>query len=290
MKRQHILLMLLLAAGTFGIIALGWPQQVETKPTNEAEKTTGDNAKTDAEKDKAADRKDTKEERVKLINADSLFRDKAAGVYYCKGNVVFSHKEIMLYCDEAEYYDKTDTAKAFGHLKIVDPEATITGDLMEANFEDKITVVTGNVRILAQKKNEEDENGGKEEQPGSTTPAAASTTSEEGKEPERLEDYAKKLTTITCDKVDYYYDEDVKKAIATGNVKAVQEDKTAWAEQAIYEQIPDQVTLIGNVRLETDDGDEFQTPKAIISIAEDWIRAENVTGITLRREEKNEGE
>ena len=58
----------------------------------------------------------------------------------------------------------------------------------------------------------------------------------------------------------------------------------------MYERIPDEITLTGNVRLKTDEGDEFHAPKAVISIADDWIRAENVSGITLRREEKEETE
>jgi len=314
MRWNNQLLAVLLTVGMLGILALAWSQQVENQPDQQAdkqaEKATAD--KPEADQDKAEAEKqpakakstkkdDDEDERVRLEWADSMFRDKAAHTYYLKGNVRFSHKDMVLYCDEAEYYDenhpdKPDTAKCVGNLKIVDPEATITGDLITADFDEKLAVITGNVRIVAQKKDQEEEEStssgvqAEEKSAEEKGPGAEDKKEDEDKEPERLEDYAKKLTTITCDKVQYYYDDDVKKGIATGNVKAIQEDKTAWADQAVYERIPDEITLTGNVRLKTDEGDEFHAPKAVISIEDDWIRAENVSGITFHRKDEEETE
>jgi len=311
MRWNNQLLAVLLVAGMLGVIALAWSQQVENQPDTQADKQAekaaadkpADEDKAEAEKQpaKATSTKedDDEDERVRLEWADSMFRDKAAHTYYLKGNVRFSHKDVVLYCDEAEYYDedhpdKPDTAKCVGNLKIVDPEATITGDLIAVDFDAKLAVITANVRIVAQKKDEEEEATSSEaqgeEKPAEEKGGEPGDKKEEDKEPERLEDYAEKLTTITCEKVEYYYDDDVKKGIATGNVKAVQEDKTAWADQAVYERIPDEITLTGNVRLKTDEGDEFHSPTAVISIEEDWIRAENVSGITFHREEEEETE
>ena len=44
--------------------------------------------------------------------------------------------------------------------------------------------------------------------------------------------------------------------------------------------------LFGNVRVKTADGDEFQCPTAIISIDEEWLRAEKVTGVAIRKKKK----
>ncbi len=296
MRWNNQLLSVLLVVGILAIVALAWSQQIENQPDQQgdkqAEKTAAEKPADEKQPAKAqsSDEGDKQEERVRLEWADEMFRAKSAHTYYLKGNVRFSHEDVVLYCDKAEYYDedhpdKPDTAKCVGNLKVVDPEATITGDLITADFDAKLAVITGNVRIVAQKKDEEEE-AASETAPAQQQPVEEKGGKVEDKEPERLEDYAKKLTTITCDKVDYYYDEDVKRGIATGNVKAVQEDKTAWADQAIYERIPDEITLTGNVRLKTDEGDEFHTPKAVISIADDWIRAEKVSGITFHREEK----
>ncbi|NLJ36582.1 MAG: LPS-assembly protein LptD, partial [candidate division WS1 bacterium] len=201
------------------------------------------------------------------------------------------------YCDEAEYYDETDSAKATGNLRVVDPEATITGDLLTADFEEEIVVVTGNVRVVAQKKSDEEQgtdNGAQQTNAtGQQTTAEQSPASDDSKsarksdEPERLEGYAERVTTITCDELEYHYNEDIRKAYAAGKVKAVQEDKTVWADNAVYDQIADEITLTGNVRLKTDDGDELLTQEATVSIAEDWIRTGQVSGVTFRRKSES---
>ncbi|MFP3904321.1 MAG: OstA-like protein [Armatimonadota bacterium] len=269
--------------------------------TDEAEKATAETTEATGPGEKPAEKqRDEDDERVRLEWADELFHDKAASTYYLTGNVQMLHKGVRMYADEVEYYEDTDTARATGHLKAVDPEATITGDLVEADFDKKIIVVTGNVRIVAQKQKEKkksDENQAGDEQTGAAEAQetsgpqkqAGKTQNGDG-EPDTLEGYAQKRTVITCDKVTYYYDEDVKEAVATGNVKAVQEDKTVWAEEAVYEQIPDIITLTGHVRFKRDNGDEGRAPKAVIAVEEDWIRAENVRGITLRRSEEEQGQ
>ncbi len=272
MKPDRYLAFGVVLAVLLGVLAIAHSQQVE-RSSDRPEGAAGapvtpepGAATEEKEEDKDEDR------RVRLENADSLFRDKAARTYFLAGNVVFKHKDITLYCDEAEYFDddhpeRPDTAKAVGNLKCVDPEATITGDLVEADFDKKIVVVTGNVRIVAKKIPDEND---------------------EGKEKDEWDKYAEKLTTMTCDRVEYYYDDGVKKGIATGNVKVVQEDKTGWCDKAVYERIPDIITLTGNVRLLTDDGDEMRTPEAVISIDEEWIRTGRVSGITFHRDDEEE--
>mgnify|MGYP000990322263 FL=1 len=290
--------MLLVLTALSGFAVLAWSQQVEggaNKPG--AGKQSKAKQPTEAPKSQPAEKRDDDRESAKLLNADSLFRDKAAGVYYCKGNVVFSHKGVLLYCDEAEYYDETDSAKATGNLRVVDPEATITGDLLTADFEEEIVVVTGNVRVVAQKKSDEEQgtdNGAQQTNAtGQQTTAEQSPASDDSKsarksdEPERLEGYAERVTTITCDELEYHYNEDIRKAYAAGKVKAVQEDKTVWADNAVYDQIADEITLTGNVRLKTDDGDELLTQEATVSIAEDWIRTGQVSGVTFRRKSES---
>lgn len=225
----------------------------------------------------AADEEEPEKETYKVLieHADKLFYDASTKVYHLTGNVVMVHEDITLYCDQCDYDDNNNTAVATGHLKITDPESTITGDRVEADFDEKLAIIIGNVTIVTQKKPEEGEEGAEE--------------SEEGEEEEKgLEEYREKETTITCPQIDYYYAKDTKKATVYGPVKAVQEDKTAWADQAFYDGIKDEVILEGNVRVLTDNGSEFRCPRAVISLEEDWIRAENVTGIAITEEEEEE--
>ncbi len=208
---------------------------------------------------------------VKIEHADLLQYEADKEMYYLSGNVVFSHQDVKMYCDEAWYDEANDTARATGHLRIVDPEATITGDLAAANFDTEVATVTGNITVVAQKKVEEAESSGDEEE-----------------KPSKFEEYRRKKTTITCPKIVYEYNDDVKKMTLSGPVKAVQEDKTAWAEAAVYEELTDIITLTGNVRVTTKKGEEFRAPEVVISVEEEWMKARDVSGITFRRRDENE--
>lgn len=213
------------------------------------------------------------EDRARIEWADDLRYDPAEGMYYLTGNVVFSHQDIKLYCDEATYDYDENSAVATGNPRIESEDTTITGTVIEADFDDEVATIADNVTIVTQRRRPE----------GEEPPS-------EDEEPRDLEEYRYKKTTITCEKIVYEYNEDVKRATLTGRIKAVQEDKTAYADQAVYEELEDIITLTGNVRVLTDQGDEFRCPKAVISVEEDWIRAEQVTGVAKSRPEENGGE
>ncbi len=215
------------------------------------------------------------EDRARIESADHLRYDPSEAMYYLDGNVVFSHKDIKLYCDEAVYDYDENSAVAKGNPKVVDPETTITGDLIEANFDDEVATVSGNVTAVTQKKPEEGEEPAADETQGDDEP------------PRDLSELQEKLTTITAPRVVYEYADEVGRTTATGRVKAVQEDKTVYADQAVYEEKTEIITLTGDVRIITDKGDELRCPSAVISIDEDWIRAENVQVVGKRRQDED---
>ncbi|MEA3403646.1 MAG: LptA/OstA family protein [Armatimonadota bacterium] len=233
------------------------------------------------------------EDRARIEWADELRYDADQATYHLSGNVVFSHQDIRLYCDRAVYDYDANSAEATGSPRVESPDTTMTGELIEANFDDEVAVVTGTVTVVTQRKKEEEEGQDDEQQPSESEqqPSESEETEEDEEgEPRKLEDYWEKKTTITCEKIVYEYAEDVKRATATGRVKAVQEDKTVYADRAVYEELKDLITLTGDVRVLTDRGDEFRCPKAVISVEEDWVRAEQVTGVGKRREEEEEEE
>ena len=215
------------------------------------------------------------EDRARIESADLLSYDPVEGRYHLTGNVVFSHRDIKLYCDEAVYDYDENSAVAKGNPRVVSEDTTITGTVVEADFDDEIATIADNVTVVTQRKRE---NGEQSDQGGSNAG-----------EPRRLEDYWEKKTTITCQKIVYEYAEGVKRGTATGRIKAVQEDKTCYADQAVYEELKDLITLTGDVRVLTEKGDEFRSPRVVISVEEDWIRAEQVTGVGKRRPEENGG-
>ncbi len=216
------------------------------------------------------------EDRARIESADFLRYDPEDGVYHLDGNVIFSHRNIRLYCDSAVYDYDGNHAKATGNPRVVDPETTVTGDVIEADFDSEIATVVGEVTVVTQKQLEEDEEH------------VARDASNDDAPPRDLGELHERKSTITCEKIVYEYAEDVDRITATGRVRAVQEGRTAYADKAVYEGIPELLTVTGNVRIITDRGDEFRCPKAVISIAENWIQAEQVTGVGRRRDRDEE--
>ncbi len=262
--RGVLLLLCLLAVLSLPIAAQNADNEEASPPPTPPELQTPASESEEATQETEAD------DVVKIEHADLLQYDADREMYYLSGSVVFSHQDVKMYCDEAWYDEANDTARATGHLRIVDPEATITGDIATANFDTEVATVTGNVTVVAQKKVDEAESSRDEE------------------EPSKFEEYRRKKTIITCPKIVYKYNDDVKKMTLSGPVKAVQEDKTAWAEAAVYEELSDIVTLTGNVRVITKKGEEFRAPEVVISVEEEWMKARDVSGITFRRRDENE--
>ena len=195
--------------------------------------------------------------KVTVKWADHL--SKTGNLWHLTGHVVMIQEDMTLYSDQCDFDDKANTAVATGHLKLTDPDSTLTGDRIQANFDQKLAQFVGNVTIVTQKKK----------------------TEENGKP---VSEYRQKKTTITCPQIDYYYADDKKQATIAGPVKAVQEDKTLWADKADYDGIKDTVTLTGNIRVQTDAGSEFHCPSATISLKDDTLEAVDLTGVAVEEQ------
>ncbi len=247
----------------------------------------------EAEKDEAAKQGDEEEEEpVHVENADLMQYDPEKALYFLTGNVHFRHKDAHLYCDEAQYDEENDTARAVGHLKLVTPDTTVTGDLITADFDEEVADITSNVRLVTQRKkkaNEEDEKGAAEGEAAETVEPAeqdAGAKEEEGR-PKKLDEYREKLTTVTCEKIRYWYEE--KRAVATGNIVAVQEDKTCYADEGTYLEEEDTLTLTGSpVRVVMENGNRFETNKVTVDVEGDRIWTEGPFSGIFKREKKEE--
>ena len=210
------------------------------------------------------DGKEKKSNVVRIEHADRARYDSKRGLVYLFGNVQFQdEKDVKLFCDEATYNKNDDTAACAGHLKVVDPDNVITGELINADFGAEIVEIQGGVKIITTRGPKEKTEGGEEK---------------------------KRTTTITCDKVHYVYTEGKRHAIATGNLKAVQEDKTATADRAEYDIERDLITLTGPIRITWENGDWCECTKAVISVGDEAVEdMEGFRGI-FSREKKTEGE
>jgi len=241
--------------------------------------------------EKQDEEKKEADEPVYIEHADQMSYDPDKNLYFLttlpadqsKGPIHFRHKDTHLYCDQAQYNRDEDTARATGNLKIVQPDTTITGDLITADFDNEVADIIGNVRLITQKKKKEPQ------AEGEGVPKAPAQPAPEGEEkPGRWDEFKEKLTTVTCDQIRYWYEE--KHALATGNIVAEQEDKKVYADEAEYVEKDDLLTLKGNpVRLLKDNGDGLETPWAKVEVEGEHFWTGPFTG-TFKREKKGEPE
>ncbi len=238
---------------------------------------------------------DEEDRHIQIINADNLKWENEPQIVHLWGNVILGHKDVRLYCDEAWVDEKNDTARCLGHLKVTDPATEIVGDLITADFTQEVVTIVNNVRLRHQKTEENEAETGETEPPiadeatgNEESPPNASGNAED-EEPETFRDYEKKLTTVTCERIDYYYEQE--RAVARGSVVAKQENKTVYADRAVYDEKNEIITLEGGeVRVETEEGDLIKCVGAIVDLDQDIIQATKITGIIHREERKAEPE
>jgi lipopolysaccharide assembly outer membrane protein LptD (OstA) len=225
-----------------------------------------------------------KAKKVQIKHADKLYYDAGQKVYHLTGNIVMVQEDVTMTMDQCDYDDKNNSAVATGHLRVVDPESTLTGDSLKVAFDPKFAQIIGNVTIVTQKKKKEESKATQPATEGAAPPAAQPAEGDK----KGLSQYREKKTTITCPQIDYYYADDKKQAVVYGPLKAVQEDKTVYADKAFYDGVKDEVTLEGNVRILTEGGSEFRCPSATISLKDDWIQAVNVEGVAVEEKKPEE--
>lgn len=300
---------------TLTLAAAQTPGAGKTQPAQAVPKTTPSQP---SEKPKS--QQDEDKDKVVVENADRLRYDGDRKVYVLEGNVRMKHKDVVLTCDYAEYWEERDEAEARGHLLLRDPESSITGDVIRVDFTDEIATVEGNVVIVTEKRKKGEQEGAAGGSPGGQTkpsseasapssesePAKASQGSsagakqetaktqqpggeaeEEGR-PKSIREARERRTTIYCPRVRYRYTEGRRYAWISGPIRAEQKGRQAWADQAEYDDEEGVLKLLGNVRVKTDEGDEFTCPAAVVSVEEEWLRAEKISGIAIRKKKKAE--
>lgn len=295
-------------------LALLWSASVLAAPTalsqqhvaGPAEPNAGKTAKAAPGETSTASDTPKQDDRIIIEWADLLQSESDTGPHHLRGNVRLLARDVRLYCDAADYDEDTNSLTASGSLKVVDKEATITGDLLTADFDDEIITVTGNVRVVAQKKPDSQGVRGATEWKASVSrdkslqkDVAAPSDGQnqrradpEANAPDKAPGKGKPLppgearyrrTYITCERVDYYYADDQKRMVATPRVKAVQEDRTVYANEAVYQDLERLITLTGDVVIQSKDGDEMRCEKAVIHVDEEWVKADKVSGVALRK-------
>lgn len=86
--------------------------------------------------------------KVEIVNANSLKSSSiAGGAKRLIGDVQFKHENALLFCDSAYFYSD-NSLDAFGHVRIQQSDGvTLYGDLLKYNGDDRMAVLTNNVKV-----------------------------------------------------------------------------------------------------------------------------------------------
>jgi len=195
---------------------------------------------------------------IRLEHADRYRFDDKTNQVELAGNVILHHEDGTLRCDNISFNTETKKGEATGNPAFTDPENTVTGEVLFIDFKARVAGFRGKVKLVRQPA-----------KPADAQPKEDKKTNET--EEDRLERYRQQKTTISADEIQYYYKE--KRVVAKGNVKAEQEKRTAWAENAVYTDSDELLVITGNVRMETAEGESFRCEKVTISLKENWVEA-----------------
>lgn len=195
-----------------------------------------------------ASAQEEKKESVVNIQADNVIYDKSTDKMVFGGNVIITQEDITLTAQEADFDVDKKIGQIKGDIKLVQSDITITGETLEAFLNDKRYIFQGKVILVQERKDEED----KEDN-----------------------------ITWNCNNLEIFTD--TQDLTATGEVKILKKDYTITAEEAIYNDKEQKITLVGKVRIEEESGRWITGDKAVFYIDSERLEVEgNVrSGIKL---------
>jgi lipopolysaccharide assembly outer membrane protein LptD (OstA) len=202
---------------------------------------------------------------VKAEGGELEYQSTAQGdIYTATDRLKIVAPDMTLTTDKGVWNDTTKIATSPGKMQIQDPENTLTGNTGTAYYKTKDAKIRGNVVINARPK--------------------ANSSPPEGSPRREFNAPA----TITCESVDYNWRSKV--AVATGNLKMVQKDRTVTADKGVFESKADRVTLEGNVVYVKTDGQRGKAKKVIIIITEgkEQFKAYGVKDVIVNVEDEEE--
>jgi lipopolysaccharide assembly outer membrane protein LptD (OstA) len=195
-----------------------------------------------------ASAQEEKKESMVNIQADNVIYDKSTNKMLFGGNVIITQEDITLTAQEADFDVDKKIGQIKGDIKLVQSDITITGETLEAFLNDKRYIFQGKVILVQERKDEEDK---------------------------------KDNITWNCSSLEIFTD--TQDLTATGEVKILKKDYTITAENAVYNDKEQKITLVGKVRIEEESGRWITGDKAVFYIDSERLEVEgNVrSGIKL---------
>ncbi|MCH8273638.1 MAG: hypothetical protein IH851_02475 [Armatimonadetes bacterium] len=261
----------------------------------------------------AVDQEGRQEQRPVLISGERFesFTDPERQVFYTAEAI---DEDTILRADVITRYVEEDVFIAEGNCEYRSPDAVLIAPKVVVYHKEKRAVITGGVYVLV--KPEEDKGApaagpplppaepelpeGIRQPPGAEQEQEQEEdTQERVRSTENLRQYP---IVITCEKVEYFYQEGEKRAILTGSPKARQDlGEGAWREitapLALYQEDEELLTLESSegerdVRLTNSNGDDLTAKRVVISTVEgkeEYTAIEIKGTIMVPREESKGG-
>lgn len=183
---------------------------------------------------------DQEESEVELT-ADQVNYDKENDQMVFIGNVVILQEDTTLTAGQASFNVDTKVGQISENVKLVQEDIVITGQTLEAFLNDKRYIFENQVELVQQR---EDDSG----------------------EPDNM--------TWVCQKLEIFTE--TKNMTATGDVMISKKDYTITAQEAIYNDAEDKMTLTGQVKIEEiENNRQISGDQAVFYIGDDKLE---VTG------------
>ena len=181
------------------------------------------------------------EESVVELTADQVNYDKENDQMIFIGNVVILQEDTTLTAARASFNVDTKVGQITDNIKLVQEDITITGEALEAFLNDKRYIFENQVQLIQER---EDDAG----------------------EPDNV--------TWLCQKLEIFTE--TKNMTATGEVVITKKDYTITAQEAIYNDAEDKISLSGTVKIEEIENDrQISGEQAVFYINDDRLE---VTG------------
>jgi lipopolysaccharide export system protein LptA len=196
------------------------------------------------------------------VRGGTSVTDDATGISRLTRNVVVTQtgEDFILYAQSLVYNRLKDRAVASGSLRVETRDSTITAARIDADFNSKTLVLTGNVVI--------------------STHGRGDGITGNRKDESLRSQWSKKSSKIFCDRVDWDYE--THEAVLTsknGKIRIQQDKNSGTCDRILYDERQNVAQLLGNVRFKDEDGQVFNTPDLTIYIDENRVS----TGSTVLR-------
>lgn len=192
--------------------------------------------------------------RIRNAKDGSAVYDNRRGISRITKNVVVTQEgeDFILRAEEIVYNENTNEAIGRGNLDIQSRDSTIVGDAIRADFDRKVITITGRVTM---------------------------NTHGKGDGIRSARDPKRKPSQITCDRVDYNYEN--RQAIVTGGIRISQENNVGTCERILFDEDRNYAQLQGAVTFRnTQSGQTIKSTDIEVWIDDNVVKASNRTTVT----------